>query len=577
LSRAALESQDGIAILRINNPPVNALSAETVTDIGNAFDAFERDRSFGGLVIECDGRTFVAGGDIRVFDADDFSLTTHFNALLARIEASDRPVGAALFGTVLGGGLELAMACHIRIARPDTVVGLPEIKLGIIPGSLGTQRLPRLAGLAIAYDMISTGEPVSAEFARNSDIVDSLAEDHVTATRRAVREAAAAGQSLRRTSALRVPDPASLPTVVSKARAAAAARPWLLAYGELERCLTAAATQDFQTGAGVEAESFGRLRPSAQSRAQRHIFFAERAAARGPDSAPARPRKIGEIAALGTGEVVVDLAERARQAGLSVRFGSADGHIPTDADIALLDASWLPDAPLYATGNVFPDAIQLVTAAATEQHRASMTVVETHAAGDAVELTCRRDQRPDAIPTAAAFAKRLGVTAVVTAGGVGRAMQAALHDAVSNLTADGIAPQRIAAVLTAPSGFGNRAGTGVDTSDAGEVISDIITDEEILEKLLAALANRAAFLLEAGQAFRPGDIDVLMVRGYGFANWKGGPVYMADEYGLGRLVGRLDQSGIHAAPLLRTLAGAGARLSGWRRENSALHPLPTAN
>src|SRR5688572_16752868 len=105
--RAALLTENGLGILRIDNPPVNALSRETVADMTAAFDTFERDRSLSGLVVECSGRTFVAGGDIAAFDDPSFSAEP-YNTLLARIEASERPVAAALFGTVLGGGLELA-------------------------------------------------------------------------------------------------------------------------------------------------------------------------------------------------------------------------------------------------------------------------------------------------------------------------------------------------------------------------------------------------------------------------------------------------------------------------------------
>lgn len=572
MKRAVLENLDDLAILRIDNPPVNALSAETVYDIEAAFDQFERDRSFRGLVIECEGRTFVAGGDIRVFDAEDFSLTTHFNAFLAQIEASDRPVAAALFGTVLGGGLELAMACHIRIARPDTVFGLPEIKLGIIPGSLGTQRLPRLAGVAIAYDMISTGDPVTATFARDSGIVDALADDHVAATRAAVRKAALTGRVLRRTSMLRVPDPASLPEVVARARAAAAARPWLLAYGELERCLTAAATQDFREGERIEAESFGRLRPSAQSRAQRHIFFAERAAARGPARTEAKPRRIGTVAVVGADSAMAALGARASEAGLSVVAIAQGAGMPADADIVLLDGALPGSSPeILKLGR--SEAIVLAGAPAASWNGASKAIVQVNATGDALELGYDPEQAPDVIPSASAFAKRIGVTPVVTAGGVGQAMQNALSQAVAALLAEGIPRARVDRILTSPAGFGNRfTVVSVASPAPGSTRSATASDADIFERLLAALVSRAASLLESGTAFRPGDIDILMVRGYGYANWKGGPVFMADAYGLAWLVERLDRAGVAVAPSLRQRARAGQRLSGWRRDDAAAKP-----
>ena len=113
-------------------------------------------------MLYCAGRTFVAGGDIARFELPDFSASP-YNALLGRIEASRRPVVAALHGTVLGGGLELAMACHYRVAQPATRLGLPEVKLGLLPGSLGTQRLPRLVGAPLALDMILSGRMITAQ------------------------------------------------------------------------------------------------------------------------------------------------------------------------------------------------------------------------------------------------------------------------------------------------------------------------------------------------------------------------------------------------------------------------------
>jgi enoyl-CoA hydratase/carnithine racemase len=186
--RAQLLREDGLGILRIDNPPVNALSPETTADIFAAFAAFEADPSLAALIVECAGRTFVAGGDIAAFENKDFSAAP-FNQFLARLEASPRPIIAALFGTVLGGGLELAMACHIRFAHPATQLGMPEVTLGLLPGSLGTQRLPRLVGLALAAKMISDGKPIGAAQARDAGLVDALADDPAVAARAAARSA----------------------------------------------------------------------------------------------------------------------------------------------------------------------------------------------------------------------------------------------------------------------------------------------------------------------------------------------------------------------------------------------------
>jgi 3-hydroxyacyl-CoA dehydrogenase len=127
--RAKLIREDGLGVLRVDNPPVNALSPQTIADMTAAFGTFEEDESLIGLVIECAGRTFVAGGDIAGFEDSSFS-TAPFNRLLARIEASGRPVAASLFGTVLGSAVELALACHLRIAHPTAKFGMPEDHAG---------------------------------------------------------------------------------------------------------------------------------------------------------------------------------------------------------------------------------------------------------------------------------------------------------------------------------------------------------------------------------------------------------------------------------------------------------------
>ncbi|UUZ68792.1 enoyl-CoA hydratase/isomerase family protein [Polaromonas sp. P2-4] len=169
------EKRGRIGLLRIDNPPVNALSSETVAGLIQVLDAFEADSSLEALLVHCDGRTFVAGGDITTFDAPDFSASA-YNNLLARIENLTRPVVAVLHGTALGGGLELALACHYRIAIAGTRVGLPEVKLGLVPGSLGTQRLPRLVGAPLSLDLMLSGRLIDVNRALESGIVDSICE-----------------------------------------------------------------------------------------------------------------------------------------------------------------------------------------------------------------------------------------------------------------------------------------------------------------------------------------------------------------------------------------------------------------
>jgi 3-hydroxyacyl-CoA dehydrogenase len=172
-AKVRYEKVNEIGVIVIDSPPVNAISDDVVVGLSRALLAFEADTSSKALVICCHGKTFVAGADIKDFERDDFSATP-FNQMLLRLENQKRPVVAALHGHVLGGGLELAMACHARVALPNTRLGLPEIKLGLLPGSLGTQRLPRLIPVDAALNMMLSGESISAEQALSLALIDAV-------------------------------------------------------------------------------------------------------------------------------------------------------------------------------------------------------------------------------------------------------------------------------------------------------------------------------------------------------------------------------------------------------------------
>ena len=291
-----------VAVLVIHNPPVNALSSAAVQGLIDGLAAFETRPELQALVVHCEGRTFVAGGDITSFDDPDFS-TAPFNQFLARLEACTRPVVAALHGTTLGGGLELAMACHSRVATPSTRLGLPEVKLGLIPGSLGTQRLPRLAGAQLALDMVLSGRMVSAAQALDAGIVDVVSD---TPPLQAGLARALAlvqeGRAPRRSSALSVPA-GSLPEgLLDQALAQAKARPQYPAREAIVECVRAAATLPFEQGAQVEAQWFARVLRSPTSKALRHLFFAERAV----EKIPGQPkglvlRPVSKVGVLGAG------------------------------------------------------------------------------------------------------------------------------------------------------------------------------------------------------------------------------------------------------------------------------------
>src|SRR5882672_1646517 len=172
-----LSQADGIAVITVNNPPVNALSSAVASGIAAAVAQIEKDDPVQAVVFIGAGRTFVAGADIKEFGervSGKIICRESLKPLLMRIEDIGKPVVMALHGTAFGGGLELAMAGHYRVALPGTQVGQPEVKLGLIPGAGGTQRLPRLAGVAKAVEMCTDGNPVKAPDALRAGIVDQL-------------------------------------------------------------------------------------------------------------------------------------------------------------------------------------------------------------------------------------------------------------------------------------------------------------------------------------------------------------------------------------------------------------------
>ena len=309
--------RDGeVAVVTVDNPPVNALKHEVRAGLAEALGQARDDGAVKAVVIACAGRTFFAGADITEFGKPPQDPSLH--DVIAAIEAMPKPVVAALHGTALGGGFELALACHFRVAVPGARVGLPEVKLGLLPGAGGTQRLPRLIGPEKALQMIVTGEPIGAAEARGDGIIDEIVEGDLTAAaidfaRRVVRE----GRPLRlvrnreeRLIGEGFADAAEMLTRRLRGREAPAA------------CVEAvrnAIVLPFEEGLKREDELFRKLVAGAQSKAQRHIFFAEREAAKVP-GIPERtkPRPIASGAVIGAGTMGGGIAMCFANAGIPV-------------------------------------------------------------------------------------------------------------------------------------------------------------------------------------------------------------------------------------------------------------------
>lgn len=313
-SLVALQREGDVVLIIINNPPVNALSREVREQILVRLNQALDDTDIQVVVIVCEGRTFIAGADIKEFDLP--LQAPHLPDVLAAIENSPKPVIAAMHGSVLGGGLELALACHYRIAAPETQFGLPEVSLGVIPGAGGTQRLPRLCGMPLAVDMVLGTERISDLKALEAGLLDRMNRSSVfESALEFAREIV--GQPIPRSSDLSV---AAFDQYNFEQRSQAILRrlEGQDAPHQAFRALQAAWQLPFIEGIALERKLFISQRQSAQARALRHVFFAERDLTSRRQSlakqAPLRP--IDSVAVIGAGTMGSGIALCLANAGI---------------------------------------------------------------------------------------------------------------------------------------------------------------------------------------------------------------------------------------------------------------------
>lgn len=318
MSVVSVETRDNLAIVTIDNPPVNALSQAVRAGVVSAVDEAE-DAGADAIVLCCSGRTFVAGADIREFGKPP--KPPWLPEVIARIEACRRPVVAAIHGTTLGGGLELALGCHYRIAVPTARVGFPEVNLGLIPGAGGTQRLPRLVGAERALDMMISGKPAGAGEAARAGVIDRLAEsgDLLGEAMDYARELASAGEPPRLIRDLSV-DPVGPEFFGEYRKRIARKTRGLMSPERIVRCVEAALQVPIDQALKEEREHFFECMASPQSGALRHLFFAERQAVKPPPgvSATAAGPEIRHIAVIGAGTMGAGIAYSCLGAGFQV-------------------------------------------------------------------------------------------------------------------------------------------------------------------------------------------------------------------------------------------------------------------
>jgi 3-hydroxyacyl-CoA dehydrogenase len=307
------ELTDGILVVTIDNPPVNATSTHVRAGLMAALDHGAARDGVVGIVLTGAGRIFVGGADIKEFGKPPAEPS--LPEVMDRIEGFEKPVVAAVNGAALGGGCEIALACHGRIAAANATFGLPEVKLGIVPGAGGTQRLPRLIGTIAAIDLIGSGRIVKAGEALALGLVDSVSDDALGAALSAAR--GLEGKPLRRTGRLAIPaeDEAAVGAAAKKILAKARGQ---TAPTEAVRLVKAATHADLKSGLADERETFLRLRDSEEAAALRHVFFAERAAGKVEGLDAVSPRKIETVGVVGTGLMGSGIAVAALTGGYHV-------------------------------------------------------------------------------------------------------------------------------------------------------------------------------------------------------------------------------------------------------------------
>lgn len=315
-----IERDGEIAVLTIDNPPVNALSQALRQDLWDAVSTLDSDDSVAAVVLICAGRTFIAGADVTEFGRPP--QPPHLPDLVDQVEGAKKPWTAAIHGSALGGGFEIAMGCRFRVGLPSASIGLPEVSLGIVPGASGTVRTPRLAGVEAAVTLVTSGKPVKAVKALEMGLLDALVDD---LRREAIAFARAA-----------LPHPLPLPvsqreiippppeywskTEAALVKSAKGAEAPLRALD----CLRHAAELPFRDALAFERETFLALRASDQAAALRHVFFAERAAARPEQLKSVQPLPLSHVGVVGGGTMGAGIAAACQGAGLTVTLIERD-------------------------------------------------------------------------------------------------------------------------------------------------------------------------------------------------------------------------------------------------------------
>jgi 3-hydroxyacyl-CoA dehydrogenase len=679
--------QGRIGIATVDNPPVNALSHAVRSGLAVALEQANADREIGAWIIICSGRTFMAGADIREFGRPMEGPL--LNELVFPLEASEKPLIAAIHGTALGGGLEVALACHFRVAVPSARFGLPEVKLGILPGAGGTQRLPRLVGVETALTMITEGNDIPAAKAKAIGLIDAIVDGDLLAGAIAFAETLLdEGRPIRRTGSLSVS--VANPAIFDETRKALAKRQ--RGFEAPQKCVDAVkAAVDYPLveGSAIEHELCIALMRGSQSKAQRHAFFAEREVAKVPGLPENTPvRDIKRVGVIGPGAMGTGIALNFLNAGFPVVLVGVDqptldkslatmrkilgGGIAkgtttqeaVDAKIAMvtptMDYDDLGDVDLVieaafedmaikkdvfatlgrvtkpgailATNTSYLNIDEMAEASGRPEDAVGMHFFNPANVMRLLENVRGAKTAPDVLATVMKIGKaikKVSVLVGISDGFVGNRMLAKRSREGMFMLEEGATPWQIDKVLVdfgfamgpyqvadlagidvqyaarkarwallserehqanivdqlyALGRHGQKTGAGYYTYDenrratpdpavealivahsaARGITRRPISSQEIQERLIYAMINEGAKILDEGVAARPHDIDVVWLTGFGFPVYLGGPMFYADQIGLKTVYDALlkysEQVGAEffaPSPLLERLALAG--------------------
>ena len=494
-------AQNGVALVTIDNPPVNAASAAVREGLARALARTEADRGVSAVILHCAGMTFVAGADISEFGGTP--LKPHLPDVIDDIERASKPWVAALHGTVLGGGLELAMGCHARIADRNTKLGLPEVTLGLIPGAGGTVRLPRLVTADLALTMVAGGKPITAPDAQTAGLIDEIADDDL------LERATGFARELRHVLPTRerplrkALDTDSFQALSRELRAKARGQMSPVAAVEaIERALAL----PFDEALTAERETFLKLKSSPQSASLRRLFFAERGALKRDPRARAASRPLAGVGIVGGGTMgtgiaaaclmrglPVILAEQTDKAAQAARTRVTDtltasakrGLVPdldltlsrfqtgvelddlTDADLVIeavfedmhvkkslfaeLDRVTKPEAVL-ATNTSYLDVNEIASVLKDPSRAIGLHFFSPAHIMKLLEIVLPDRVADDVVATGAALSKRLGKIGVfsgVCEGFIGNRIMSAYRQEADFLIEEGASPQEVDAAMRA--------------------------------------------------------------------------------------------------------------------------------